>query len=171
LALVEFTTYEDVRAALGVSSDELEDATLDLSLYEFNLKDELSAVGEEISPTADLITDFKTADGKAPALRSTAEQKLVEFTRLFSTYVIARHCASTLPIFSPKEQHDGKASIVRYASSPYEVTIRAVTDLHERYRARLRAIYASFKSASNPGSVARTYLSVVAPSTDPVTGS
>ena len=42
MALLTYTTYDDIRAALGVSSDEIEDATLSLSLYELNLTSDLT---------------------------------------------------------------------------------------------------------------------------------
>lgn len=171
MALTDFTTFEDIRAALGVSSDELEDDTLNLSLYEFNLKDDLTEVGEEAVPNSDLITDFRTADAKSPGTRTAAETRLVEATRLFSTYVVARQCTSALPLFSPKEQSDGKASLVRYASNPYEHTVREVKALYDKYRGRLITAYTKLKSVTSPTLTARSYFSVVSPTTDPVTGS
>lgn len=170
MALVDFTTYEDVRAALGVSVDELDDATLALSVYEFALKDELTETGEDAVTGSDLISDYKTANAKAPADRSSDETRLIEYTRLFSTYAVARHLSSALPLFSPKEQTDGKASLVRYTQDPYKHTIAEVKALYDRYRTRLIKVFSAFKSTSAPAVTLRTYFSTVAATSDPVTG-
>lgn len=170
MALVDFTTFDDVRAALGVSSDEIEDATLALAVYEFNLKDEMSEAGEEAVANSDLTSDYSTVAAKSPSDRTTAEQRLYETLRLFATYVVARHLTSALPMFAPKQQTDGKASLVRFTNDPYAQTVKAVTSLYDHYRARLIIAYARFKSLGTPVLTVRSYLSVVSPAVDPVTG-
>lgn len=170
MALIDFTTFEDVRAVLGVSVDELEDATLGLSVYEFDLKDELSEVSEDAIPGSDLIADYSSAKAKAPADRTADEQRLIEYTRLFSTYAVARHLTAALPLFSPKEQTDGKASIVRYTQDPYKHTVSEIKARYERYRDRLIKAYSAAMSSAAPATVLRTYLSGSQPTSDPVTG-
>jgi hypothetical protein len=49
--LTEYTTYEDVRAALGVSSEEIDDATLGLDTFLTLLEEDLRAVNSAV-PTA-----------------------------------------------------------------------------------------------------------------------
>lgn len=170
MALVDYTTFDDIRAALGVSSDELEDATLSLAVYEFNLKAELTDVGEDAVAGSDILADFKTADEVAPDIRTSQQARLVEGLRLFATYVVAKHLTSALPLFSPKEQHDGKASLVRYAQSPYADTIKSVKALYDRFRTQLVTAYTKFKSLTAAAPTARSYFSVVPSSSDPVTG-
>lgn len=161
MALKDFTSYDDIRAALGVSSDEIEDATLSLPLYEYNLKAEL----EEVSLT--LITDFQALVGDP---LTEIEQRLREAVTVFSTYAVASQLTVSLPLFSPKEISDGKAHITRYAQDPYKATIDAVAAAYAKARARLVAAYAAVLVLDAPASSYRTYFSVVPSSTDPVTG-
>lgn len=42
--LIDYTTYDDIRAALGVSSTDLPDAALSLNLYELMLTQEFEAI-------------------------------------------------------------------------------------------------------------------------------
>ena len=129
MALVEFTTHDDIRAALGVSNDELEDSTISLSIYEFNLKKEL----RELSPVASSV--YATAAALPEGGRTAEQTQYFESVRLFATYAVAKHLCSALPLFSPKEKSDGKASAARYSTDPYKTTIASVSALYEEYRA------------------------------------
>lgn len=164
MALVDFTTFDDIRAVLGVSGDELEDATLSLAVYEYNLTLEL----EDIS--LDLPARYATAAQKDLASQSAVEQRFVQATRLFATYAVAKQLLASLPLFSPKEISDGKASMVRYSVNPYETTIKRVEAQYERFRQRLSDVFGTL-TASTRTSVSRPYMSAVTPGRDPVTGS
>lgn len=161
MALTDFTSFDDIRAALGVSSEEIEDTTLSLPLYEYNLKSELEEVG------ITLITDFQALVGDP---LTDTEQRLRETVMVFSTYAVAVQLCTSLPLFSPKEISDGKAHITRYAQDPYKATIEAVKAAYERAKMRLVAAYAALNVTTAPATVFRSYVTVVASSTDPVTG-
>lgn len=163
MALVDFTTFDDIRAVLGVSVDEIEDATLSLAVYEYNLMVELEEIDESLA------SDFATAAQKSKATRTANEEKFVQATALFSTYAVARQLTAALPLFSPKEISDGKASMTRYAQNPYLDTIKAVEKGYERYRARLVTVYGTLNS-TEVSSTPLPYMSVASPSIDPVTG-
>lgn len=160
MALVEFTSYDDIRAALGVSEDEIVDATLSLPLYEYNLTSEL----EEVSLT--LIADFVAL----PAIQSTTQRRFKEATVLFATYVVAKQLTTSLPLFSPKEISDGKAHTTRYAQDPYKATIASVLAQYEKGKARLATAYAALTAASAPTTTFRKYVSSALSSSDPVAG-
>lgn len=164
MALAEFTTFDDIRAVLGVSKDDLGDATLSLAVYEHSLVSELDDIDLV------LIADFKTASNKVPADRTAAETRFLRATRLFAPYSVGRQLLSALPLFAPKEHSDGKAHVTRFALDPYKETIKSVREQHERFRARLAAAYAAFKSATAPAIPARLYFAKSTPTTDPVTG-
>lgn len=165
MALLDYTTFEDVRAALGVSPDEIEDSTLSLSLYEFSLSAAIRAV------SAGLTADFATVDAKVPNTLTSIEEILIECMTLFATYAVARELLTSLPLFSPKEITDGKAAVTRYSINPYKDTMARVEAQYTRYRDALVTAYADYKSTSTTTNVAPVLLFVGQPSFDPVTGS
>lgn len=161
MALIDYTSYNDVRAALGVSVDEIDDATLSLDLYEFNLVSEL----EGISLT--LIPDFL---GLPPTGRTAEQTRFYQSTKLFATYATAKLGTIALPMFSPKEQTDGKAGLVRFAQDPYKATIARVLQQYEAFKSKLEVAYAAVTPAAGAVVSTRPYFSVVTPAYDPVLG-
>ena len=101
MSLLNYTTYDDIRAALGVSDEELEDGVLGLQLYEDSLSFELS----DIHPDLDAL---HTTLESTPVLTS-AQERFMAACRGFATYAVARSLTSTLPMFGPKSIEDGKA--------------------------------------------------------------
>lgn len=163
MALIDFTTYDEVRSVLGVSTDEISDETIALGVYETGLKIELQAVATGLSAA------YLAASQKSPVARSTSEQDLVDAVRLFSTYAVARQLTTSMPMAAPKEQTDNKASMVRFATDPYKETVRSVKESFEKYRGYLSTLYDAYTSSSRAG-VARLYCVVSKPSSDPVAG-
>jgi uncharacterized protein (UPF0335 family) len=164
VALLDYTTYDDIRAVLGVSSDEIEDTTLSLSVYEFGLASEIRGVSRTLVSDLAAVAAIPEEDWTDP------QRELMEGMSLFATYSVAKQLLTSLPLFSPKEQTDGKASLVRYAMNPYEETIRRVEAEYKRFRTELDEIYAAFKSTSASARAVLTLMYVSSPSSDPVTG-
>ena len=162
MALLTYTTYDDIRAALGVSTDEIEDATLSLSLYELNLTSELEDVA--------LTLESEYATVAALSSRTAVQDRFLQATRLFATYAVAYQATTSLPLFSPKDISDGKASVTRYADSPYKEVMKRVEQLYGKYRSKLEAAFAAITAGSVPSITARPYFSVASPDSDPVTG-
>lgn len=162
MALLTYTTYDDIRAALGVSSDEIEDATLSLSLYELNLTSEFEDI--------DLTLEETYATVAALSSRTAVQDRFLQATRLFSTYAVAYQAATSLPLFSPKDISDGKATVSRYADSPYKEVIKRLEQLYGRYKARLEAAFSDATAGDAPSIVSRPYFNVAVPDSDPVTG-
>ena len=159
--ITEFTSYADVRAALGVSEDDLEDETLELDLY----ADMLEVEFEDVSAT--FMATYETAKGASSP--TEAQARFLKATRLFATYAIAKHLTASLPLFAAKDVTDSKASVTRF-DSPYRDTVKSVLDQYGRLRNRLATALAAL-AAPTTLSVAKTYFSVVSPATDPITGS
>ena len=111
--ITEFTSYADVRAALGVSEDDLEDGTLELDLY----ADMLEVEFEDVSAT--FLTTYAAA--QATDTPTEAQARFLKATRLFSTYAIAKHLTASLPLFAAKDVTDSKATVTRF-DSPYRDT-------------------------------------------------
>jgi hypothetical protein len=165
MAMSDFISFDDVRAALGVSSDEITDATLSLDLYDFNLVSELESI------SLNLIADYQALKETAPSTWSTANTRFHQSVRLFSAYAVAKQATTALPMFSPKEQTDGKAALVRFAQNPYKDTINAVLQSYDAFRAKLEAAYAAASLTEAPAETTRPYFVVSVPTYDPVTGS
>jgi hypothetical protein len=106
--LTDYTTYDNIRATLGVSETEIEDSDLGLEVWSSVLAtalDEFSAV---------LVTTYESIAEKAEIDRSANEQKVYISTRLFATYAVANELLASLPMFSFKRLTDGKAETERF---------------------------------------------------------
>lgn len=160
MLITAFTSYGDVRAALGVSDDELSDATLSLGLYE----DALSADMDDVSP--DLESTFAALSVIAEP--SAAQKRVLTHTRLFATYSVARQMLTSLPLFAPKSVEDGKARVERQAD-PLRDTIKSVNAEYNKYRNSLTQALEALGTTATV-TTARTYMSAVAPASDPITG-
>src|SRR4051812_45297778 len=111
MPLTPFTTNEQVRSVLGVSEDELIDETLNLPIYELNLRYELGEV------SGSLAADFVTIAALDETTWTDKQKGFVDAVKLFSPYAVSVQLETSLPLFSPKEITDGKASLVRYTDS------------------------------------------------------
>ena len=160
MAVLTYTTYADIRAALGVSDEDLEDSTLGLNLYANYLTQEM----EDVSLT--LESTFTTA---AAVVTPSAEQtRFLTATRLFATFAVAKQLTAALPLFSAKQISDGKATMQRF-DNPYRDTIKNVLEQYDRTRNRLISALSAL-GTSTTASVTKSYFSVVSPDTDPIVG-
>ena len=160
MSLLNYTTYDDIRAALGVTDEELEDDVLGLQIYEDHLSFEL----RDIHPDLDTL---HTSLESTPVLTS-AQERFMAACRGFSTYAVARALTSTLPMFGPKSIEDGKARMERFAD-PYKATIEAVNKAYTTWKARLEAAYGTLMSTSK-STVFLSYAVSATPAYNPITG-
>lgn len=161
--LTDYTTYEDVRSALGVSTDELEDTALALETWDNHLRFELEDIGKTL-PDA-----YATVKAVPEASRTDEQARLYRATRLFATLAVANALAAALPMLAPKSLTDGKAAVSRFSDAPYKETVMRVKEQYNVAQNRLRQAWAA-SNASSFTSTPRTYLGVANPTTDPVTG-
>jgi hypothetical protein len=160
MSILDYTSYDEVRAALGVSDDELEDVTLALPIYEDRLLADLEDIGADLNALY-----LATKDVAEPA----ADQvRFLRSARLFANYALAKALTGTLPMFGPKSIEDGKARMERFAD-PYKETVRSINSEYEKWRARLQQAYSTLGQPSS-GSTRRPYFAVVSPASDPITG-
>lgn len=159
-----YTSPDDIRAVLGVSDEELEDATISLPVYALTLEAELRDIGSSLP------ADLEVVRGKDSGLRTDDEAWLLKTAQLFVTFSIARQLTTGLPLFSPKEITDSKASVVRFASNPFSETIAMVRDQFAVNQARLSSAYQAVKTATTSTPAMPAYLLVSSPAVDPVTG-
>lgn len=159
--LTTYTSYDQIRATLGVSDEELADTTLALEAWATNLEFTL----EEFSET--LISTYQVIAAKVEGSRTSSEAKIYAATRLFSTYVVANDLLKSLPMFSFKRITDGKAEAERFD---------AWKDAREGIQAGLAAIKVRLQTALSgtdgytaPARSSFKFTSIAALAFDPVT--
>lgn len=164
MLLSDFTTFEEVRATLGVSDVELPDSTLLLALYATSLSIELRQVGSTLA------ADYQTIKAIPEGTRSAAQQDVFDAVNVFAPYAIAVQLASSLPLFSPKAVSDGKATMTRYSDSPYKVAIERCKAEYDRWKAYLVEKYGVFKPAAAVAFALPVFFRAASPDSNPVTG-
>lgn len=162
MALSDYTSYDEIRAVLGVESEELSDDTLGLNIYENSLLQDLDEI--DVGLTAEILA-VRTMETEL----SDAQNRLLRNADLFAPHCVAFHLTTSLPMFAPKNIGDGKATLARFSDAPYRDTVRKVTTAYERYKTSLSAAYKALISSSLTTQV-RQYSIVSGLSIDPVTG-
>lgn len=161
--LTDYTTYDDIRSALGVTADEVDDQVLALETWDNHLSFEL----EDVSSA--LVATYAGVASVVESGRTPAQAKLYRATRLFSTLAVANALTASLPMFGPKSISDGKAVVSRFADSPYKPVVARVEKQFETAKKRLKDALAEL-NASSAAFTPRTYLSSAGLGVDPVTG-
>lgn len=151
-----YTTPADVRGILGVAEEELPDRVVLLDTYGYLLEQDLRDVRETLPE------EYQVALENSDA----ASKKLVRTTRTFASLALARALCMSLPMFGPKDISDSKATISRFADSPYKETSKRVEAAFGLMRQTLQTLANGTVSNST-----FTFMAVASPSYDPVVGS
>jgi hypothetical protein len=162
MALLDYTTYDDIRAILGVSSTELPDKVLALNTYAFQGELALTDV------YSDLPTLFATV--KASIAPTTTEATLENVVTLFYGYSIAKVLLVALPLFAVQSLGDGRANFTRHSD--------IFADVRDGVDAALTALRKRLVDLINtllPGTVTvsatvTTHMLATGLAVDPVTG-
>jgi hypothetical protein len=168
MAISDYTTYDTIRALLGVNGRELKDTNLALPIYETQFLLELSDVdsgGGEVMVQYAAIKTIIDASGTP-----TADQKrFYDLVNLLAAYSVARQLLGSDDNAIPLRITDGKAEVER---RPDNTRMRdAVEGGWTRFMKRLRALLLVLVPTANvtlPAS--RTFIASVGIATDPVTG-
>lgn len=163
MAVQTFTSFNDIRAALGVEDDEIRDDTLSLDLYSNHLDAELEDVSVNLS------TDYATVAAISAEARTATEARLYRCTRQFATFAVAKLALTGLALAAPKEVSDEKTTVTRFALDPYKETGKRVESAYSAALERLRQAYADYKSSTASSIVLPTLLGAAGLSVDPVT--
>lgn len=159
--ITTYTTYDEVRATLGVSDDEIVDATLALPIWATNLDfaiDEFSSV---------LVATYETIAAKEESSRTATEKKIYTGTRLFATYTVAEDLLKSLPMFSFKRLTDGKAEAERFDA--WKDTKQGVANGLAAIRLRLQLALSGTSGYTAPLRNTFRFTSATGLATDPVT--
>lgn len=161
MSLFTYTTYEEVRAVLGVSDNELADVTLELPLYSQHLELELEAVYESLPS---MYTVIKAID---PTLRTSKEQKLFDIVQVYSAYATGKILLVSAPRFAPKKITDGRAEVERVAD-PFATLRDDIEQTLIALKARLLKALEALDVVFQP-TVGRVYFGTAGLAINPIT--
>jgi len=148
-------SLDEVRYLLGLNEDELLDDISDMTYLPAKIEIELRSIH------AELLTDFT----------SNADADTTEAVKIFNIYFVASQLLSSLPGLMPKQVSDGKASIMRFASAPYEHIASNIYKGLAETKANLISFYETYKGVSITDDITpATLLGNAVPDYDPVTG-
>ena len=109
MPLTDYTTTDEIRAALGVSTTELPDSILLQPQYLTLATIEMEEVNAGIPAL------YTTVSAIPEGTRTSVQQRFYSLSRLFVTYAIARNLLTSLPLFSVQRLTDGRAEFQRQA--------------------------------------------------------
>lgn len=164
MALTDYTTYAEIRGALGVSTTELPDSTLTqdqwATLLILNLED----------VAAELPTLYGTISALPSGSRTTQQQRLYDLVRLFASYTTANTLLTSLSMFGVARLTDGRAEFQR-VTDPFSDTRIGVTSMLAAIRKKLIAAYLALvpNGVVDTGSSVFTIAASIGLAVDPVT--
>lgn len=160
MALINYTSYDEVRFILGVNSDMVTDAQLGLTLVAQLLTSDLEAIH------VDLPTDYATTVDDAS--RTALQQRFVDLVQVFSAYSVARDTARSNPgIFGTKRITDGRAEVENF--DPGEGRMVDLESMYATLRARLVDVYTELFPAAAVTETLMTFVTSTGLALDPVT--
>lgn len=164
MALTDYTTYDEVRAVLGVAEDELENETLALPIYATVLEEDLG----DLAPT--LLTNYTVIKALDPAQISPDQARFLRLVAVWAAYDVAMQCLGSISMFAPKTIESDKDKEERI-QDPYAALRGTLPAAAATMAARiLRLFFILFPTA--PAVVLVTPINVVNAglATDPITG-
>jgi hypothetical protein len=167
LVVTDYTSFDEVRAALGVSDEEVGDATLGLPMYGNHLEGEMQALADDLALTEDIAETVSTISAIAPASRTKPQKRVLSNVALFATYAVARHLGTSLAMMAPKAITDGKAGFTRFSDGPYKSVLLQVEKQYENTRNALAGALSTLNSTV-ASDIPLVFFGVASPATDPV---
>lgn len=164
MSVLTYTTFDDIRAVLGVTVEEVDDTTMSLNVYDYGLLGELEDVGATVSD------QFISIHAIAPDTRTADQARYFRCVQQFATYAVAKILGSSLPLFAPQTVSDSKAVMGRFQQNPYEKTLQEIDRQYSRAKERLLSALGTLLSSTS-ATVTKTYIIGVPRGVDRVTGS
>lgn len=160
-AILDYTSYAEVRAVLGVSEYELSDTTLALSMYGRYLGSRLrstSGTFETYTGTVEEIYE-ELSDIASP---TPAQSNFIDLIKQYALYIVAEACLSGLSLFALKQESDGKATQTRFSA---EATFK---DVASNIRQQLESCVSLISESLGVTDLALPMIGVITPATDRV---
>jgi hypothetical protein len=166
--LTDYTSYDAVRAILGVSPKEIKDTALALPQWESQF---LLEMGDVDSGVGAVMTEYAVVKAKAPNTRSTNEQRFFDIVNILAGYSTARQLLTGLPLAIPQEITDGKAAVHRFDAKNFEKVRDGVIETYANLLRRLKAVLLILvPTAAVVPTPTRVFAAGVGIGIDPVTG-
>jgi hypothetical protein len=161
MAITDYTTSTSIRAVLGVSDDEIENATIEDDIYSVQLDEALY----ELGPT--LAADYATIKAGTQTPQTSRFLKLIN---TWCAYHVANDLLTSVKMFAPQTIKADKDEAIRVAD-PYKDLRETVSQLLSKFALKILTVYADLFPAQLPPvqKVTINLISVSLP-TDPVTG-
>lgn len=115
ISLLDYTSYEEVRAALGVSEYELSDDTLSLNLYTQTLQIRLRTMTGTFGATTGSLVAIFDVLSLLPS-PTAAQEDMLFLIKQYATYVVAEVCLTGLSLMALKSESDGKTVQTRFSA-------------------------------------------------------
>lgn len=158
--LTDFCQYTEIRAILGVLSDDIDDDTLALPLYARLLSFALAELDTSLEAFY-----LNLKDKPDP---TDQEVKFVDLMQVYSGYAVARELLPALPQFAAQRFVHGKDDLERKPFDP-AATEKSILAALSRLSDKVLAAYAVLNSSSAAQSVTRRTLFASSRGVDPVT--
>lgn len=166
--LTSYTSYETVRALLGVGRFEVTDDTLALTVYENQFLLDLEDIDGGVGAAR---TEYeRIAAISPPSGRTTNEARYFMLVGMFAGYSVAKELLTTAPMFAPKTISDGKADKTRF-DDPFAAQREGVLSGYADLRSRIATMLLTLVPAAAVTAIpARVFLSSTGTTPDPITG-
>lgn len=128
-AITTYTSYDAVRAVLGIDDTDIPDAVISLEMYAQALERTFRLTvptAHEIGGAGSLLSRFADLDAKVDIETPTATDEETFYygqIKLFATQLVARELLPGLSAALKRSESDGKASATRFSS---EATFRDI---------------------------------------------
>lgn len=162
MALTDYTSYAEIRAVLGVSDTDIDDATLALPIYEQQLLMALYKVHPNLA------TLFASIHQIPVDQRTALQQRLYNVTQVYAAYAVARYLLASAPLFAFQKLKDGRAEGDRFANAfdmLRDDLDNMLADLVDSLEDLLTDLGEEF-----PAKVGMTYFAASEPNFNPITG-
>ena len=161
--LTDYTDPITIRALLGVSDLEIEDAQLGLPLYVLTIESGLDNLNVNV------MAMYLSIGTMPPTTQSTLQKRFYSSVRLYAAGLVAVEILPTLPMAAPKRIGDEKAVLERI-NDPYALLVENLQATLDSLGKRILASLASLDPTKSVFRVRRTFAASVGLATDPVTG-
>ena len=164
LILSEYTACSDVRAVLGVDTDELPDDELNTALYADSLEAvlKLTDVDNAVGGAGSLFDKYATIIAVSEGSRTADQINMKTVIRLLCTYYVAQVVIPGLSMRAKKAETDGKSAATRFSA---ESTFQDVAMLIESKIASYLDLAANIGTSSSAARIP-IMLGVATPATD-----
>lgn len=132
--LTYYTSYDQVRAILSVTDEELEDHTLALPVFEYNLHQQFVDAGEGLHEKYLALMAANSTSWTAN------ERRYVNIAQVFATYGVAVQLLDSLPLLAVQSEQDARAQYQRF-EKPFERVDAAVRSAFQVAKANLVRVY------------------------------